>query len=235
MSALRKLRVGSHYFSVQSEEIVRTRPFDRYSETDNDTLVRWLVEYQSRATRPPATIEFLASEFRFLQASKDWTRLDANVRAFLRDCLAGLEHEAEHLNLRLVPEHGDLWSQNILVRPSGQLVVLDWEHARPRGVETFDPIFFILTSMMVQDDPLGSFWRNLNGGGPYAKLARGNMRRFGEHLGIHADQLARWMPYVLLRVMVRHSPYGDFWMPFYSVYKSIIETLSRAEEKTWLV
>ena len=134
----------------------------------------------------------------------------------------------------MCPSTGISFSQNILVKQSGELLVLDWEYAREQGFEIFDPVFFILTSMINQDDPVRSFWRNIDGDGPYARLAVRNLGKFGASLGITAKELARWTPYVLLRALVRHSPGGDAWSPFYWVYRSILENWTRPEVGTWL-
>jgi len=51
----------------------------------------------------------------------------------------------------LVFEHGDFSSPNILMRPSGDVGVVDWELAEPRGLPAVDLFFFLAYSAFARN------------------------------------------------------------------------------------
>jgi len=131
--------------------------------------------------------------------------------------------------MRIVPEHGDLWTANVLVLASGEVFALDWEFYRPEGLDTFDFLFFTITAMATGRNPIKSFWSNLDGRGSYSKIASDNVKSFCTFSAQSPMGLGKWIPYTLFRCISRHSPLGANWSEIYPVFRAILEDWYRRD------
>jgi len=74
-----------------------------------------------------------------------------------------LTHSLQRLDFPLVFEHGDFSSPNILLGPRGDIGVVDWELAEPRGLPAVDLFFFLTYLVFAQnqtetpEDCVGAF------------------------------------------------------------------------------
>ena len=135
------------------------------------------------------------------------------------------------VDYRVVPEHGDLWYGNILVDPTGEITIIDWEYSRPHGVQPFDFFYHWVTSMMAGQDPVVSFSSNLAGEGPYSAIAKSNLEDFSRRQRWAQGDLTNWMTYVLVRATVQHSPRERGWSPSYVTFREILEKWSLKEHR----
>jgi aminoglycoside phosphotransferase (APT) family kinase protein len=108
------------------------------------------------------------------------------------------------LDFPLVFEHGDFSSPNILMRPGGDVGVVDWELAEPHGLPAVDLFFFLnylafaRNQAETPEDCVGAFHDAFFG--PQA-WAREYVARYGEALGLPVAALrplfiACWSRYV---------------------------------------
>jgi hypothetical protein len=139
--------LGERRVLVQSA--MAGRPMDRAAvrrrpEWCCEALLAWLLEVHSASRsedRPAAHIERDLDELgRLFPSERD---LVAATRALVAP-LAGLA-------LPAVLEHRDLSHPNLVVGAGGELAVIDWEQAEPRGVPALD-LFFALSYVAIARD-----------------------------------------------------------------------------------
>jgi len=223
------IRIGSRFLSLRGENLERGRAFRKHSSSDNKSLLRWLRDFQARPPMTTADSGFLERELRGLFDAAEYALLPAELQRSLLDETSALIRDSLGRKMRVVPEHGDLWTANLLVLASGDVRAIDWEFYRPQGLDTFDFLFFTITAMAIGSDPISSFWENLRGHGPYSKIASDNIRAFCADEGLTPTDLGRWVPYVLLRCIVRHSPLATNWSESYAVFRAILESWFRRD------
>lgn len=125
---------------VLSAAMVRRRP-----QACAEALLAWLTELHSATLRVPADDDDVFDRL-VVQPLRDLARWlppgsGADVLVALT---AELVRPLRELAVPLVMEHGDLSAPNILVSRSGELGVVDWELAQPRGLPAQD-LYFGLT------------------------------------------------------------------------------------------
>ena len=223
------LSIGSRFLSVRSENVQRGRAFRKHSLRDNRSLVRWLANFQTQPPPKIATEGFLERELVGSFAAPEYYTLSSQVQHALVRGAPELLQESLARNMRIVPEHGDLWTGNVLVLSSGEVRALDWEFYRPEGLDTFDFLFFTITSMATGRDPIKSFWGNLDGRGSYSEIASDNVKSFCTFSAQSAVGLGKWIPYTLFRCISRHSPLGANWSEKYPVFRAILEDWYRRD------
>ncbi len=115
--------------------------------TDFATVERWLVHFQSAASREPTPIDMDGGTARVL------------ARRFARDAQLGealrsLGAVYSRLRLNLTPEtavHGDFWFGNLLLVGDEVSGVVDWEAGSSRGEPMRDRVRFALTYALYLD------------------------------------------------------------------------------------
>jgi len=215
--------VGPHVFGMRDEKIVKARPMHKYSMSDNAAVIDWLLRFQNRAAHHPVDLDSFMRELVRLRGTAEYRSFGSKLRHDLDGACLSLEEFIGEQGPRAVPEHGDLWLRNVLVSLEGGIEVIDWDFSRDQGNEVFDFLYFTLTNMLSGASPVSEFWNNVRGHGPYSRFAAANCRRFSRATGIPVPQLVQWVPYVLLRVVVRQSPRGDSWSPSYILFRPILE------------
>ena len=107
--------------------LVRRRP-EEYTEL----LVDWIIDFHSATVQPDPdvqeTIQLLSHPFAELERA-----LPSKYSALI-DRTRELTGSLQRQGVPLVFEHGDLSAPNILLSEAGELGVVDWELARPRGL-----------------------------------------------------------------------------------------------------
>src|SRR5206468_984105 len=76
--------------------------------------------------------------------------VDHDLLTATRTRLAGLG------TLPLVPEQRDLWTGNVLVDDAGEIGVLDWEDAEPRGLPALDLLYLLADLAFMYDGAFAS-------------------------------------------------------------------------------
>jgi aminoglycoside phosphotransferase (APT) family kinase protein len=116
----------------------------------------------------------------------------------------------------LVFEHGDLSSPNVLITDDGEVEVVDWELAEPRGMVATDLFFFLTYIAFARrnatrvDEQISAFREAFFGS---AAWARPYVARYAERLGM-SSQLMKplfvlcWCRYVA-RLLVRIAGEGS--------------------------
>jgi len=144
----RVLFAGHHGgLAVAGQTAVRGRPFDRCTLATPDcpharAATKWLVEL-GRATvnREEATSADVARALRLLLCQlAEVYRLSPDHHRFLERQLERLA--GDERPFPLVFQHGDPGPWNVLVRPDGLPVFLDWESAEPLGMPLWDLWYF---------------------------------------------------------------------------------------------
>ena len=224
-------RVGALTFQVEHADVKEARAFDIFSRQDNRKLLDWLEGFQNAASRDRLDRTFLATELAYLESSREFASFSSRVKARVRSDFEGLLGHLKAADYRVVPEHGDLWYGNILVEPSGEISVIDWEYSRQHGVQPFDFFFHLITSMMAGQDPVASFSSNLDGEGPYSTIAKSNLDDFSRRQHLATGDLTNWITYVLVRATVQHSPRQRGWSPSYVSFREILEKWPFADHR----
>ncbi len=131
------------------EDAAPGRPLDRRlvrrdPEGALDAAVRW-VERLPRAAPSPLLTDGRSRSL--LRASLgEIARLEGRHREPRLDHVRRAARLLQHLartTLPVVTEHGDLSHPNLFLRPDGELLVIDWEAARPAGLPLHDLTFLV--------------------------------------------------------------------------------------------
>ena len=110
-------------------------------------------------------------------------------------------------DLPIVCEHRDCAPWNVLLTPGGDLALLDWESAEPRGLPALDLVYFLANSAFVLDRALESgrtresYRSLLDPGTPAGAVADASLRQYAGELGIDPAQL----PALRLLCWIVHS------------------------------
>ena len=110
-------------------------------------------------------------------------------------------------DLPLVCEHRDCAPWNVLLTAGGELALLDWESAEPRGLPALDLVYFLANAAFVLDRALetgrtrDSYRRLLDPGSPTGAVADASLRQYAGAVGIDAAQL----PALRLLCWIVHS------------------------------
>jgi aminoglycoside phosphotransferase (APT) family kinase protein len=117
--------------------------------------------------------------------------LGAAAIAQVRETLAGLGE------LPPAPEHRDCSPWNIVIAPSGEPVLLDWESAEPDGLPALDLIYFLANCAFVLDKAFegGSvretYARLLDPAGEYGRIAQRAVTEYARALRIPREDFRR--------------------------------------------
>jgi len=110
-------------------------------------------------------------------------------------------------DLPLVCEHRDCAPWNVLITPAGDLALLDWESAEPRGLPALDLVYFLANSAFVLDRALESgltresYGRLLDPGSATGAVAEACLRQYAGRVGSDPAQL----PALRLLCWIVHS------------------------------
>jgi glycosyltransferase involved in cell wall biosynthesis len=113
------------------------------------------------------------------------------VLAQIREALTGLGE------LPSAPEHRDCSPWNIVIVPSGDPVLLDWESAEPDGLPALDLFYFLANCAFVLDKAFEggsvreSYARLLDPAGEYGQIAQRAVTEYATALDIASEDLAR--------------------------------------------
>jgi glycosyltransferase involved in cell wall biosynthesis len=94
-------------------------------------------------------------------------------------------------------EHRDCSPWNVLLRPGGDPVLLDWESAEPAGLPGPDLVYFLANCAFVLDGALESgrtresYARLLDPASPHGRVAAAATAAYAEALGISAEDFRR--------------------------------------------
>jgi hypothetical protein len=111
--------------------------------------------------------------------------------ASIRDALAGLEE------LPPAPEHRDCSPWNVVITPSGDPVLLDWESAEPDGLPALDLFYFLANCVFVLDRAFESgsvresYARLLDPAGEYGHIAQRAVTEYATALRIAPEDFRR--------------------------------------------
>lgn len=100
-------------------------------------------------------------------------------------------------DLPRVPEHRDCSPWNILITPSGDPVLLDWESSEPDGLPGMDLIYFLANCAFVLDGALESgrtresYARLLDSTTPYGRVAARAIDEYTSALAVSAEDFRR--------------------------------------------
>lgn len=138
---------------ILAESYLEGRPFDQADSIAIDSapvrsLLHWLAELgRQTASSPDADSDHswhaLQTAFR---SYLDLYQPPREERQYLTDQMNRLESMASHMPRVLT--HGDLGRWNLMLHPSGRLVILDWESYEPQGMPAWD-LFYFLRSQLV--------------------------------------------------------------------------------------
>lgn len=109
----------------------------------------------------------------------------------IRETLAGLGE------LPPAPEHRDCSPWNIVVAPSGEPVLLDWESAEPDGLPALDLFYFLANCAFVLDGAFESggvresYARLLDPAGEYGRIAQRAVTEYATALQIAPEDFGR--------------------------------------------
>jgi hypothetical protein len=98
--------------------------------------------------------------------------------------------------LPIVPEQRDFGPWNLLVTPTGELAVLDWESASLEGLPALDLLYFLAYASFKVDgahrlqDRIASYRRSLNPSTPTGAVRRDCLSRYQSSLGLDSGRLA---------------------------------------------
>ena len=117
--------------------------------------------------------------------------LGAPAIAQVREMLAGVGE------LQPAPEHRDCSPWNIVIAPSGEPVLLDWESAEPDGLPALDLFYFLANCAFVLDEAFegGSvretYARLLDPAGEYGQVAQRAVTEYASALRIPPEDFRR--------------------------------------------
>jgi hypothetical protein len=143
--------------TVAAVEAVRGVPFQRAAAEHNSALprsvVRWLAGLAAQTARPADRLELVEPLAGVVDRVDELFPLTARESTLLHRHVDALAASAE--GIPIVVQHGNVADWNLIVRPNGDVVFLDWEFAEPDGLPLWDVFFF----MRFQDWPLVTGWR----------------------------------------------------------------------------
>lgn len=114
-------------------------------------------------------------------------------RGLLRDCEDVVRSIGD---LPIVPEQRDFGPWNLLVTPSGELAVLDWESARIDGLPALDLLYYLAYASFNVDsahdrgDRLVAYRRSLDPSSPTGTVGRECLARYAASLGLAEERIA---------------------------------------------
>jgi glycosyltransferase involved in cell wall biosynthesis len=117
--------------------------------------------------------------------------LEGSTMAAVREALTGLGE------LPPAPEHRDCSPWNIVIAPSGQPVLLDWESAEPDGLPAIDLFYFLANCAFVLDGAFEggrvreSYAGLLDPAGEYGRVAQRAVTEYAEALRIPPEDFPR--------------------------------------------
>jgi aminoglycoside phosphotransferase (APT) family kinase protein len=154
----RPLFAGEHRGRVVAAvEAVRGLPFPQVAaERDGAfarSVVRWLGELAAQTARPADPVELVEPLGDVVERVNELFPLTGRESTLLRRHVDALATSTDPLPV--VVQHGNVADWNLIVRPNGDVVFLDWEFAEPDGLPLWDLFFF----MRFQDWPLVTGWR----------------------------------------------------------------------------
>jgi hypothetical protein len=142
----------------------------------------------------------LAGQPRTSPRSVWWDRLVASVLVDFTASFGGVARPAmldetvralERLDgLPLVCEHRDFSPWNVLMRPSGDLAVLDWESAEPEGLPLLDLVYFLTYLAFFQCGAMksgrfrGAYRASLDPSTPIGRVVSTCLRRYVEAIDL---------------------------------------------------
>lgn len=121
----------------------------------------------------------------------DWFERHFGPAPGAKEALAGLGE------LPATVEHRDCSPWNVLLRPGGDPVLLDWESAEPAGLPGPDLVYFLANCAFVLDGALESgrtresYKRLLDPATPYGRVGAAATAAYTEALGISAEDYRR--------------------------------------------
>ena len=113
---------------------------------------------------------------------RDLTLLCSSVRRRLETLM--------HVELRQLPQHGDFCVDNLLVRPDGRIVVIDWEEFGSVRLPAYD-----LITLFASVEPRGDEDARL-------RLLSDTLEVYGKELSIDREWLAVLVPLALMRFVL---------------------------------
>ena len=175
------------------EKMVRGEPFQ--SHTDGSATcfratqaVEWLTEL-ARATADPASpTEAAAALHDLYERFGAIYKPNAGEREFLREQIARIA-DSPYV-LPAVLQHGDPGPWNMLVRPEGGVVFLDWEGAEMRGMPLWDLFYFLRSYVLLGrvrglHSRLDSFAAAFLGESPLSPLLQQAVEHYCARVGLH--------------------------------------------------
>lgn len=138
---------------ILAESYLEGRPFDQADSLDVNSapvqsLIRWLAELGHQTASLP--VEKADSSCHALQTAfrsyVDLYQPPREERQYLDEQMNRIAQMANRLPRVLT--HGDLGRWNLMIQPSGKLVVLDWESFEAQGFPAWD-LFYFLRSQLV--------------------------------------------------------------------------------------
>jgi len=192
-------------------------------EFDRDLIRSWLRQFQSIPTSSISVSDILVGDSRQLgDYVANYSRNDAVLKRLLKE-VADLAEE-DWGNRPSIPEHGDFWSENIIIRERpnrDELYVIDREHTRLNGVPGYDQIFLILTASIRPLKLEGGLARNLAGSGRWAHELRGFLRLLANDAGLQQSLVPGLISYTILRVIHRSDPRCNTWNPNFALFRTM--------------
>jgi Phosphotransferase enzyme family len=165
-----------------------------------DEIAAWILRVGHETALPPAA---LGDERRRLveHVLPPWRRRGAPA-----DLVARLPE------LPAVLQHNDLGSWNLVVRPGGGFVALDWEGARRNGLPLWDLLYFLVDALPLLEGALTpehratSALRVLRGESPLSETLFSWLRRGAAAAGVPRDAVGRVVTLCLLHHGLSHLP-----------------------------
>ncbi len=169
-------------------------------------LGKWLRLFRAVPTQAAPTWGFAALEARFLSSIADYTRHfdpqpgEMSYLRWLRTSITALRH----LALPIVPNHGDLAANAILVTAHG-LGVMDWEYYTPTGVPLYDHLMAVIQNGFSIGSSSGSLtllnqFRVFFGPNWYSQMASEWLRAACVEVGLPVSLLSLWLPLFLVEL-----------------------------------
>ncbi len=171
---------GHHIYTVSRSEGLA---LDVNDPKQRRLIIEWLKRFQ-KATEIKEDGRSIIDEMNELNAYAE-TVLTGQALEKTKEKLSRLAEWHTRNDTKMVSEHGDLFSGNVLVS-DGQISVLDWEFFKKNGNPVFDPLFLFMCTEN--------------------RSARGEvLRDLSVAIGIQEQDLLAHIPYACLKVMRRHD------------------------------
>ena len=193
-------------FDAFTQKRIDGRPCRVHNIRDCELAIEWLLKFQQRTSLKP---------FSQCDADEEQQEMSLHLAKIGIDSSYALEKTNEFMKslvtrkVSMCAEHGDFFPDNIILKSTSEVIVIDWELFKQCGNPFYDFIFFMINIASLPDFATHAFLANISGYGPRSQVIKRIVEMYATAKKIPAESILLGIPYVILRCIVRYSMYSE--------------------------